>query len=346
MSGGLDSAVSAALLRQQGWSVLGVHLRLSDTPRPENDLTPLLNFLGIECRYLDLRQEFRTIIIENFISLYRHGKTPNPCVRCNALIKFGRLRQIVRSWGYDYLATGHYARLGWAEEGGWALFRGVDGRKEQSYFLHRLSQEVLGSVLFPLGGFTKTQVRQMSVELGLAPFIPAWESQELCFVSGNYVDFMQSLGEKGLTSPGPIVNRQGTVLGSHRGLVHYTVGQRQGLGVPAAAPYYVLALDHRANEVVVGSKSELLAGGLEVEDLNWLIPVPASPLPAQVRLRYRHPGVGCLVVPQPKNRVNVLLDQPQTAVAPGQAAVFYQGDRVLGGGWIVRGHPPGRAWNR
>lgn len=340
LSGGLDSAVTAALLLEQGWTVLGVHLLLTDTPREEHDLTPLLKFLGIDCRQVDLRQEFRTTIINSFIALYRRGKTPNPCVRCNAMIKFGRLGQIVRSWGYEYLATGHYARLGKAEDGGFALLRGVDSRKEQSYFLHRLSRAALDAILLPLGGCTKNQVRQMSVELGLAPYIPSQESQELCFVRGNYVDFMQSLGAEGLDRPGRIVNLQGTVLGSHRGLVHYTVGQRQGLGVPAAAPYYVLALDPRANEVVVGPKAELLAGSLEVEDLNWLIPVPAEPLQAQVRLRYRHPGAGCLIVPRPDNRVRVLLEQPQTAVAPGQAAVFYQGDRVLGGGWIVRGFPP------
>jgi tRNA-uridine 2-sulfurtransferase len=338
--------VTAALLLEQGWTVLGVHLLLADTPRQENDLSPLITFLGIECRCLDFRQEFRTAIIDDFMSRYRQGKTPNPCVRCNAMIKFGRLRQVVREWGYDYLATGHYARLGWAEDGSWALYRGVDTRKEQSYFLHRLPRAALDSILFPLGGFTKTQVRQMSVDLGLAPYIPSRESQELCFVSGNYVDFMQSLGEEGLECRGRIVNRQGTVLGAHRGLVHYTVGQRQGLGVPAAAPYYVLALDPETNVVVVGSKAELLAGGLEVEDLHWLRSVPTGPLPAQVRLRYRHPGVGCLVLPQPNNRVIVLLDEPQTAVAPGQAAVFYQGDRVLGGGWIVRGFAPGGAGNR
>lgn len=337
LSGGVDSAVAAALLLEQGWQVLGVHLLLAAQPGDPPDLEGLCRFLGIECLRLDLRQEFGTRIVSNFAALYRTGKTPNPCVRCNAEIKFGILLPLIRAWGYRCLATGHYARIEPDSDGVAALLRGLDPRKEQSYFLHRLPPESLASIRFPLGTWTKSRVKEKSSALGLDRYLLPRESQELCFITGNYTDFIQSLGGEGLSRSGPIVTRQGDILGQHRGLEHYTVGQRHGLGVAAPAPYYVLEMIPELNQVVVGFREELFAAVLEVEDLNWLIPVPAEPFRAQVRLRYRHPGVDCAVSPESATRVRVVLDHPQTALAPGQAAVFYQGDRVLGGGWIVRG---------
>jgi tRNA-specific 2-thiouridylase len=247
------------------------------------------------------------------------------------------LLQVIRSWGYSYLATGHYARIEVDSGGVAALWRGLDHRKEQSYFLHRLKLASLASIHFPLGRLTKSQVKEKSLALGLDPYLPPRESQELCFIDGNYADFLHDRGEAGLNCPGPIVTRQGKVLGSHRGLEHYTVGQRQGLGVSAPAPYYVLEMVPELNQVVLGHKEELLSGAVEVEDINWLIPVPTEPLRAEVRIRYRHPGVGCLISPANDGQAQVSMDHPQTAVTPGQAAVFYQGERVLGGGWIVRG---------
>jgi tRNA-specific 2-thiouridylase len=219
------------------------------------------------------------------------------------------------------------------------LLRGLDTRKDQSYFLHRLNPEALASCLFPLGELTKVQVQEKSAALGLTPFLPGRESQELCFITGNYADFLRELGEEGLNRSGPIVNRRREVLGQHRGLEHYTVGQRQGLGVPAPAPYYVLELNPELNQLVVGYKEELQASALVVADINWLIPPPREPLSAAVRLRYRHPGAGCLITPIQPASARITLDQPQTAITPGQAAVFYQGDQVLGGGWIVRSLP-------
>ncbi len=336
LSGGLDSAVAAVLLLEQGWRVSGVHLRLTDQAAAV-DLTALGRFLGIEVRQVDLRQEFRRLVIDYFRHAYSNGKTPNPCVRCNEQIKFGHLLAIVQSWGYPFLATGHYARLAPAEDGGWGLYRGVDRSKEQSYFLHRLPRHTLANLLFPLGEWTKDQVRAKAAALGLLPYILPRESQELCFVSGKYGDYLASRLPAGQNQPGPIVNRQGVILGRHRGLPYYTVGQRQGLGIAAAAPYYVLELIPEANQLVVGAKEDLLAEVVEVEEVNWLTATEPTALRAEVRLRYRHPGVGCLIQPRPDGRAWITLEHPQAAVTPGQAAVFYQGARVLGGGWIRRG---------
>jgi tRNA-uridine 2-sulfurtransferase len=198
----------------------------------------------------------------------------------------------------------------------------------------------LAAIVFPLGRWTKTQVREKSAALGLQSYLPPRESQELCFISGDYAEFLEARGESGLNRAGPIVNRRGQVLGTHRGLEHYTVGQRRGLRLPAREPYYVLEMHPDVNQVVVGVRSELQSTALEVEDLNWLVPPSAEPWRAEVRLRYRHAGVGCLIQPGADQRLRVILDQPQAAVTPGQAAVFYQGERVLGGGWIVRGMNP------
>lgn len=340
LSGGVDSAVAAALLLEQGWQVRGVHLLLTETPEDTTALSSLCRLLGIECLQLDLRQEFNSRIIHYFTALYRAGKTPNPCVRCNEQIKFGSLLEIIRSWGYAHLATGHYAHIEVDSDGSPALYRGLDARKEQSYFLHRLKLDSLASILFPLGRLTKSQVKEKSVALGLQPYLPPRESQELCFISGDYADFLQARKEEGLNRSGPIVDRQGKVLGIHRGLEHYTVGQRRGLRLSAREPYYVLAMNPELNQVVVGFRAELQATVIEVEDVNWLIPHPTEPRRAEVRIRYRHPGVSCIIRPDDAQRVRVTLDHPQTAVTPGQAAVFYQGDRVLGGGWIVRGMSP------
>jgi tRNA-specific 2-thiouridylase len=336
LSGGVDSAVAAATLIEQGWQVQGVHLILTAKHEELTSLNLLCQFLGIECLQLDFRQEFTDRIISYFSAFYRAGKTPNPCVRCNEQIKFGKLLQVVRSWGYNYLATGHYARIARSSSGAAVLLQGVDTLKDQSYFLHRLNSQVLNSVIFPLGQLTKSQVKEKSASLGLARFLPVRESQELCFINGKYTEFFNQLGEDGLDWSGPMVNRQGEILGRHRGLAYYTVGQRQGLGVPAPAPYYVLEIIPKLNQLVIGFKDELKATALEVEDINWLIPPPTEPLSAKVRLRFRHPGVEGLISPSGPKDARVCLDVPQTAVTPGQAAVFYRGEQVLGGGWIVR----------
>jgi tRNA-specific 2-thiouridylase len=335
LSGGMDSAMAAVLLLEQGWQVLGVHLLLTPDQAAAVDLKALGKFLGIAIRQVDLRREFQHQVIDYFRQAYLSGITPNPCVRCNEQIKFGSLLKLVQQWGYEVLATGHYARLAPDAGGGIGLWRGVDRQKEQSYFLHRLRRDDLGKIIFPVGELTKDQVRAHAEARGLLPYILPGESQELCFIPGKYGDYLRSLAD--ISQPGPIINRAGALLGSHRGLVHYTVGQRQRLGLPAAHPYYVLELIPEANTLVVGSKAELLADTLQVDNINWLITPPPTTLEAQVRLRYRHPGVPCRLQPLSSARAKVELQEPQAAITPGQAAVFYQGERVLGGGWIQRG---------
>ncbi|AEB09877.1 tRNA 2-thiouridine(34) synthase MnmA [Desulfobacca acetoxidans] len=337
LSGGLDSTVAAALLLNQGFEVQGVHLTLTEKSADISGIESLCQFLGIAYFQLDLRREFKARIIADFAAQYRLGLTPNPCVRCNELIKFGFLFQAVRSQGFDYLATGHYARVEAAPNGMMGLWQGVDPDKEQSYFLHRLSPDCLPAVLLPLGRLTKSQVREKSLAWGLAQYLPNRESQELCFIpDGDYIDFMRNMDVTGLDRPGPIVNRRGEVLGTHRGVEHYTVGQRQGLGLPGPAPSYVLEIIPAGNRLVVGCKADLLADELLVEDINWFIPVPLEPLRARVKIRYRHPGATAIILPLDRRRVRVRFDLPQTAITPGQAAVFYQDNRLLGGGWIVR----------
>lgn len=340
LSGGVDSAVTAALLLEAGWKVRGVHLLLADGQAEQPALGPLCRFLGIKWRQVDLRREFLDQVIRYFLELYRQGRTPNPCVRCNERVKFGALLRLVRSWGGSFLATGHYARLEATPGGSRALYRGVDPLKEQSYFLHRLDRNSLDAIVFPLGSWTKAQVREKSDSLGLTPYLPPRESQELCFIPGKYTDFLQRLGGQGLNRPGPIVSLTGKILGTHRGLEHYTVGQRQGLGVPGPAPYYVVEIIPQLNQIVVGGKEDIRHAAAAIEQINWLIPPPGAPLRAEVRLRYRHPGAGCVITPGRADSAQVVFDRPQSAVTPGQAAVFYLDDRVLGGGWIARGFDP------
>lgn len=335
LSGGIDSAVAAVRLRQEGWEVLAVHLRLTDWQSGLGQVEALARFLGLELRLVDLRPEFRTEILEYFATSYRQGQTPNPCVRCNERIKFGRLWQQVRDWGCTHLATGHYARVGRTDRGEWGLGRGRDHQKDQSYFLHRLPRALLPHLLFPLGEWTKSRVQELGQELGLTGRVALRESQELCFLERrDYRDFLLAAGVAQEQKPGWFVNLEGQPLGPHRGLACYTVGQRRGLGLCGREPYYVVQLRPEANEVVVGPKEALLTRGLVAQEVNWLIPPPQEPITAVVQVRYRHRGVSSLITPLPENQVQVEFQEPQGAVAPGQAAVFYDGDRVLGGGWI------------
>jgi tRNA-uridine 2-sulfurtransferase len=333
MSGGVDSTVAAALLLRQGLRPQGVHLRLFAGGPPRAHLEALARGLGIPLTEMDLSREFTHQVIDYFVSEYSRGRTPNPCVQCNASIKFGRLWELLRAQGISRLATGHYARLKTAADGGLGLYRGVDRRKDQSYFLSRLPRELLPHLLFPLGEMTKTEVRRHYRELEL-PVIERPESVELCFIpQGSYQDFIRS--RRGPGTPGELVDLAGRLLGRHRGLEHYTVGQRRGLGVPAREPYYVAEIRPESNRVVLGYKQEMMSAGLRAGRLNWLIDPPAAPLSAQAVIRYRHPGVAARIMPLTHGEVEVIFAAPQAAVAPGQAVVFYdRNDLVLGGGWI------------
>jgi tRNA-uridine 2-sulfurtransferase len=333
MSGGVDSTVAAALLLRQGLRPQGVHLRLFAGGPPRAHLEALARGLGIPLTEMDLSREFTHRVIDYFVSEYSRGRTPNPCVQCNAGIKFGRLWELLRAQGISRLATGHYARLKTAADGALGLYRGVDRRKDQSYFLSRLPRELLPHLLFPLGEMTKTEVRRHFRDLHL-PVNERPESVELCFITqGSYQDFIQARCGPG--TPGELVDLEGHILGRHRGLEHYTVGQRRGLGVPAREPYYVAEIHPGTNRVVLGYKQETMSAGLRAVRLNWLIEPPGGELQAQAVIRYRHPGVAAQIAPLRPGEVEVIFAMPQSAVAPGQAVVFYdRDDRVLGGGWI------------
>ncbi len=334
LSGGMDSAVAAALLLQQGYRMLGVHLRLSEHGPPAGHLAALAQGLGLPLQELDLRQEFAQRVVDYFVGEYSRGRTPNPCVQCNAAIKFGRLWEWLAAEGLDRLATGHYARLQTAADGALGLYRGLDRGKDQSYFLSRLPRQLLPHLLFPLGELTKAEVRRRYRELGLPVSEDCPESVELCFIpQGRYQDFIRDRCGPGI--PGELVDLKGRLLGRHRGLEHYTVGQRRGLGVPAPEPYYVVEILPETNRVVLGRRDELRSPGLITRDINWLIDPPAREWEAQAVIRYRHAGVAARIIPRGRGGVQVIFATPQSAVAPGQAVVFYGADdRVLGGGWI------------
>jgi tRNA-uridine 2-sulfurtransferase len=334
LSGGIDSAVAAMLLRRQGWDLQGVHLRLVPWGSAETWVKVLAQRLDIPLRIIDLQGEFAREVLDYFVAEYARGRTPNPCVRCNAAIKFGRLWEYLEGEGFTHLATGHYARLQPIEAGTLALLRGKDRRKDQSYFLSRLPCNLLPHILFPLGDLTKDEVRHLYNEVGLPVRENQRESMELCFIpEGDYQDFLQArLGVAG--SLGDFIDVQGRLLGRHRGLECYTVGQRRGLGIPAREPYYVIEIQPERNRVVLGHRGELYSSGLLASQMNWLGEPPTGELEAVAVIRYRHPGVRARLTLLGSGGVQVEFATPQSAVAPGQAVGFYDGDRVLGGGWI------------
>ncbi|OGR24872.1 MAG: tRNA 2-thiouridine(34) synthase MnmA [Desulfobacca sp. RBG_16_60_12] len=334
LSGGVDSAVAAVLLQRQGWDLQAIHLRLSPQAAAADRAAALAQHLGIPLTVLDLEREFAREVLDYFVSEYIRGRTPNPCVRCNAAIKFGHLWDHLKKGGVTHLATGHYARLNLDEHGAPGLFRGVDRGKDQSYFLSRLPLRLLPNLLFPLGQMTKAEVRRLFREVGLPVRENQRESMELCFIpTGGYQDFLQA--RRGFCGPpGDFVDSGGRLLGRHRGLEAYTVGQRRGLGIPAPEPFYVIDLQPEANRVVLGHRQELFSPGLTASRMNWLITPPAGDIEAMAVIRYRHPGVRARITPGGEGEVKVAFAAPQSAVAPGQAVAFYDQDRLLGGGWI------------
>jgi tRNA-specific 2-thiouridylase len=334
LSGGVDSAVAAHLLTRQGLEVGGFHLRLEEASEIPADLPALAGRLGLPLEILDLREEFAHQVVAYFVEQYFQGHTPNPCVRCNAVIKFGVLWDKVRAQGATHLATGHYVRLGPGPDGSLRLFRGLDAAKDQSYFLCQIPRSLLPYLLFPLGDLTKLQVRAQYKKLGLPSVVSCQESQDICFIPrGAYQEFLWSRrGCRGC--PGELVDRQGRILGRHQGVENFTVGQRRGLNTPAREPYYVLQIQPECNRVVIGPKSELYSQGLRARGMNWLIDPPEHELVVTAVIRYRHPGVQAVLKPKNGGQVEVTFATPQDAVSPGQAVAFYDGDCLLGGAWI------------
>ncbi len=340
VSGGIDSMVAAHLLKHQGHELFAVHFitgfektagRLEGNAGNGADaLHEMTHRLGIALHVVDLMQDFRREVVDYVARTYLGGETPNPCLVCNPRIKFGALLQWAGKKGAQFLATGHYARIRQDENGRCRLFKGADLGKEQSYFLARLNQEQLQRAVFPLGGMTKSEVRARAARHGLVPAVSE-ESQDICFIrEGRYPEVLDLPA-----SPGPIEDVDGNLLGEHQGLHRFTVGQRRGINRPAARPYYVVRLDRARNCLVVGSKEELLATACRVVGINWIIAPPHAARRVSTRVRYRTREVSSTLTPLDEKSALVAFDVPQSAVTPGQAAVFYDGDEVLGAGFIV-----------
>lgn len=345
MSGGVDSSVAAALLQKQGYEVIGVMMNLwSEIGREKANrcCTPdsmrvaklVAAKLNIPFYTLDVRKRFYNQIVTYFVSGYQQGLTPNPCIQCNRHIRWGALLDYALSLEADYLATGHYARKRVDENGVLHLLRAKDHNKDQSYVLHVHTQSTLSKTLFPLGEFTKQEVRQLAAELHL-PVAHRSESQDLCFLGGeNYRSFLTRYLATP-PSPGPILDTQGNYLGEHRGLPFYTLGQRKGLGIQAGRTLYVVAKDIEKNTLIVGSRDETRKKSFTVRDLNWIATDPALyPLEVTVKVRYLSPFLSAKIEPVDGEFFRVELSEPYWDITPGQAAVFYQGDECLGGGMI------------
>jgi len=339
MSGGVDSSVSAALLVEQGYDVHGVSLRMWEGergPRVCSDhrgAEDVAAQLGIPHTMLDLRGQFAETVVKPFAQDYLHGRTPNPCVACNRDFKFGTLLRWAKAHDAEYVATGHYAIVTHDRKAkSAALWRGADRSKDQSYFLFALSQEQLAYTLFPLGGMQKSDVRAKARALGL-PAAERPESQDICF--GDYKALVAGYAEASGLRGGEVVDRAGKVLGQHAGVHTVTVGQRRGLGISSAEPLYVVDIDEQSKRVVVGKKNELSCVGLIAHSVNWLEP-PEAEIDAEVQIRYRAPAVACRIRPDSNGSSEVRFAELLPAVTPGQAAVFYRGDQLLGGGWIER----------
>ncbi len=346
MSGGVDSSVAAALLEQQGYEVIGMMMRLWSEPGKEaynRCCTPdamalarrVAAKLSIPFYAVNAQDYFHDTVVDYFVDGYSRGLTPNPCVVCNRQVRWEFLLNRALSFGAAFMATGHYARVDCVEPPGeYILSRAVDRTKDQSYVLHVLGQQQLAHALFPLGGYTKVEVRQLARDFDL-PVADRADSQDLCFLgNGDYRDFLARNAPE-VSNPGPIFSSSGERLGEHRGLAFYTIGQRKGLGIAAPHPLYVLDKNRSRNALIVGPSDELGTSELTAAQVNWTSGrPPAATIRAQVMIRYKAHLVNALVTPQGLEGVHVRFDEPLRDITPGQAAVFYQDERVLGGGII------------
>jgi tRNA-specific 2-thiouridylase len=353
MSGGVDSSVAALLLHRQGQPLVGIALQLHDasegdagrfgrccSPRDFLDARLAAERIGFPFYVLNLEREFRQAVIDDFIAEYAAGRTPLPCAHCNSAIKFGDLLDRAQTLGCQQIATGHYARLRWDSVAGRTrLLKAVDGEKDQSYFLFGLTSRQRDRAAFPVGDLTKARVRELAREASLA-VAEKPESMDLCFVpAGGQAEFLDREIAAAQVAAGEIVNRSGRVLGTHSGIHRFTVGQRRGLGISGSEAQYVLEIQSATGRVVVGNRQEQAQAGCHVPAPNWIgVESPTKPLEATVKIRHRHPGAEATLHPDPRGGVRVHFRAKQAAVTPGQAAVFYRDDEVLGGGFIAVVH--------
>lgn len=343
LSGGVDSSTAASLLQEAGYEVIGIAMRLWSEKKAApggqrhscystqniHDAEQICLTLGIPFHVINLENEFKQHVIDYFCQEYTQGRTPNPCIACNQHIKFGFLLDQALSLGADYLATGHYARIEYFNHN-YHLLKGIDPNKDQSYMLYTLGQDKLDHLLFPLGNYLKAEVRELAQQKG-SPAASKPSSQDICFVTTNYGTF---LSQHSALTPGEIVNRRGEVLGKHKGTAFYTVGQRHGLGLAATKRLYVTKIEPDINRITVGSEEELYSSRLTASEVSWVSENPPSePITVSVKIRYRSPEVIATLYPKPDS-AEVRFHQPQRAVTPGQAIVFYQDSEVLGGGTI------------
>jgi tRNA-specific 2-thiouridylase len=349
MSGGVDSSVAAALLKERGYELIGITMKIwggealpgNKTrhacygPREEEDIKDarkVAQVLGIPFYIFDLRQEYKIEVLDYFCKEYLTGRTPNPCVRCNCRVKFDALPKKVRDTGleFDYFASGHFGRVEYDEsKRRYLLKKARDMAKDQSYFLYSLSQEQLGRSIFPLGSYTKGEVKNMARTLGLG-LDDKPESQN--FIAGGYSILLNAVSK-----PGVILDKQGNILGQHRGISFYTIGQRKGLGISYKEPLYVTAIDQERNAIIVGTKEEVYRDWLIASELNWIaVEELRQPIEVKARIRYLHREAEAIVTPLDEGKVRVEFKEPQMAITPGQAVVFYDDDSVIGGGTIER----------
>jgi len=359
MSGGVDSSTAALILKEQGFEVVGFSMQLWDQRRSSAsgkaprfgsccslddlyDAKKVAAKLSIPHYVVNFEREFEQRVIRTFVDEYCHGLTPSPCVLCNSFMKFDHLLQLARDAEADYVATGHYARITQDQGSGrYLLWKGLDRERDQSYFLFGLNQDQLAHAMFPLGGLGKTEVRQIARRHGLE-VAEKQDSQEICFVAdGDYSSFVENyLREDGGSSKslaGEVVDRAGRVIGRHQGIHRFTIGQRRGLGIAHSAPLYVVDIQPRDRRVIIGERADLARTTFHVAGANWIaFPLPSAPFRASVKIRSRHAEAPARIVPLVDDVLRIDLDVPQMAVTPGQAAVLYHGDQVVGGAWITR----------
>jgi len=357
MSGGVDSSMAAALLKEQGYEVIGITLQTMPSGGPDDvggccsltaidDARRVANQLDIPHYVLNFRTIFQEKVIDYFTNSYLKGETPNPCTMCNRLVRWGEFLRKARSLGADYLATGHYAKVFFdPQRGRYLMSRPVDTWKDQTYMLYNLTQDQLKHTLFPLADYKKEQIREMAEERGLIRVSRKPDSQEICFIpDDDYVSFIRERSPEKI-KPGNFVDQEGNILGRHQGIINYTVGQRKGLGVTFGKPMFVIGFNVARNEVILGEDREVFASSLLATDLNWIaIPELTGPLEVEAKIRYKAPLAPAKIIPLPDSEgipgaigsvVKVEFYNPQRAITPGQAVVFYQGDLVVGGGKIL-----------